>query len=84
MIMESFGLWQLGHFLLLRSINDIIRLMLCVIMYFIFYFSIKFAEATGTHNMFAVYFVCLVPHIHLTQAFVLKPREARVGKRQSI
>ena len=46
-----------------------------ITMYFIFCFSIKFAIAIGTRNMFAIYFVCLVSYNLLTQAFVLKPRK---------
>jgi hypothetical protein len=46
-----------------------------MMMYFIFYLSIKFVIAMGTHNMFTIYFVCLVSHNHLTQAFVLKLRK---------
>jgi hypothetical protein len=51
-----------------------------MIMYFIFRFIIKFGVTIGTLNMLAVHFVCLVPHIHLRQTFVLKPREARAVK----
>jgi hypothetical protein len=45
-----------------------------VIMYFIVYLCIQPGITHNAYGRFAVYFVCLVPHIHLTQAFVLKPR----------
>ena len=76
MIMESFGLWQSNHFRHLRRFNDIIRLMLYVIMYFIFYFSIGFGTAFTAYHMFAIDVICEFRHIHLVQAFVLKPLKA--------
>ena len=73
MIMESFGLWQSNHF----DVDiKIIRLMLYVIMYFIFYFVIGFGKAFTAYHMFAIDFVCEFCHIHLVQAFVLKPLKA--------
>ena len=58
--------------------------MIHVIMYLNFYISIKFAIAIGTNNMFAVYFVCLVPHIHLAQTSVLKQCKVTLGSTQTI
>jgi len=37
-----------------------------------FYFSVESSIAHGTYHRFTIYVVCLPPHIHLTQAFVLK------------
>jgi hypothetical protein len=82
MIMEPFGSWQLNHFL--HRFDDIIRLMLCVIMYFIFYFSIGFGTAFSAYHMFAIDVICEFCHIHLVQAFVLKPLKAGIGNRRSI
>jgi len=53
-------------------------------MYFIFYFSIGFGTAFGANYMFAIDIICEIRHIHLRQTFVLKPREVRAGKRQTI
>ena len=53
--------------------NDIIHLMLHVIMYLIFYFSIGFGTAFGPYHMFTINVICAIRHIHLVQAFVLKP-----------
>ena len=71
MIMESFKSLRR-----LRRLNDIIRLMLYVIMYFIFYFVIGFGTAFTAYHMFAIDVVCEFYHIHLVQAFVLKPLKA--------
>ena len=60
--------------------NDIIHLMLHVIMYLIFYFSIGFGTAFGTYHMFTINVICEIRHIHLVQAFVLKPLVAGIGK----
>jgi hypothetical protein len=61
--------------------HDIIRLMLYVIMHFIFYFSIGFGTAFTAYHMFAIDVICEFRHIHLVQAFVLKPLKAGIGKR---
>ena len=107
MIMESFSLWQLNHFLrrfdeiiVLRvcirrlvglpyvrvrsQSHGIIRLVLYVIMYFIFYFSIGYGTAFAAYHMFAIDVICEFCHIHLVQAFVLNPPKAGIGKRRSI
>jgi len=44
-------------------------------MYLVFYLSIQPDTAHNANSRFAIYFVCLVSHIHLTQAFVLKQRK---------
>ena len=44
-------------------------------MYYVFYLSIQSGAAHKAYSRFAIYFVCLVSHIHLTQAFVLKQRK---------
>jgi len=44
-------------------------------MYFIVYLCIQSGTTHNAYGRFAIYFVCLVPHIHLTQASVLKPRK---------
>jgi hypothetical protein len=70
---------------LVRSpFHGIIRLMLCVIMYFIFYFSIGFGTAFSAYHMFAIDVICEFCHIHLVQPFVLKPLKAGIGNRRSI
>ena len=61
--------------------HDIIRLTLYVIMHFIFYFSIGFGTAFTAYHMFAIDVICEFRHIHLVQAFVLKPLKAGIGKR---
>ena len=67
---------------LVRSpFHGIIRLMLCMIMYFIFYFSIGFGTAFTAYQMFAIDIIGEFRHIHLVQAFVLKPLKAGIGKR---
>ena len=48
-------------------------------MYYVFYLSIQSGTAHNAYSRFAIYFVCLVSHIHLTQAFVLKPLKAGLG-----
>ena len=40
-------------------------------MYFIVYLGNQSGTTHNAYGRFAIYFVCLVPHIHLTQAFVL-------------
>jgi hypothetical protein len=52
-----------------------------MIMDLVFNFSVGSMFALNAYNRFAIYFVCLVSHSYLTQAFVLKPRKARVGKK---
>ena len=42
---------------------------------FIVYLCIQSGTTHNAYGRFAIYFVCLVPHIHLTQACVLKPRK---------
>ena len=70
---------------LVRSpFHGIIHLMLCVIMYFIFYFSIGYGTAFAAYHMFAIDVIGEFRHIHLVQAFVLRPLKARIGKRLSI
>ena len=70
---------------LVRSpFHGIIRLMLCVIMYFIFYFSTGFGSAFTAYQMFAIDVIGEFRHIHLVQAFVLRPLKAEIGKRLSI
>ena len=64
--------------------HGIIRLVLYVIMYFIFYFSIGFGTAFTAYQMFAIDIIGEFRHIHLVQAFVLKPLKAGMGKRLSI
>ena len=64
--------------------HGIIRLVLYVIMYFIFYFSIWYVTALTAYHMFAIDVVCEFCHIHLVQAFVLKPLKAGIEKRRSI
>ena len=65
---------------LVSRFNDIIHLMLHVIMYLIFYFSIGFVTAFGTYHMFTINVICEIRHIPLVQAFVLKPLIAGLGK----
>ena len=89
MIMESFSLWQLNHFLRRFDVDNlsyvvcirrlvrlpyvrvrsqshgIIRLVLYVIMYFIFYFSIGYCTAFAAYHMFAIEVICEFCHIHL-------------------
>ena len=55
------------------------RSILEVIMYFIVYLGIQSGTTHNAYGRFAIYFVCLVPHIHLTQACVLKPRKGFFG-----
>ena len=50
------------------------RSILKVIMYFIFYLCIQSGTIRSAYSRFTIYFVCLVSHIHQTQASVLKPR----------
>ena len=57
-----------------NSISNLSRIMLYVLMYFMFYFGFESGIAFSTYHRFAIYVVCLFPHIHLTQAFILKPR----------
>ena len=64
--------------------HGIIRLVMYVIMYFIFYFSIGYGTAFAAYHMFAIDVICEFCHIHLVQAFVLKPLKAGIGKRRSI
>ncbi len=63
--------------------HGIIRLVMYVIMYFIFYFSIG-CNTHSSYHMFAIDVICEFCHIHLVQAFVLKPLKAGIGKRRSI
>ena len=61
--------------------HGIIRLVLYVIMYFIFYFSIGYGTAFAAYHMFAIDVIgefrhIQFRHIHLVQAFVLKQRRA--------
>ena len=72
----------INHFL--SRFNDIIRLMLSVMMYFIFYFSIGFGTAFTAYHMFAIDVICEFRHVHLVQAFVLKPLKVGLGKRLTI
>jgi hypothetical protein len=44
-------------------------------MYYVFYMSIQSGTAHNAYSRFAIYFVRLVSHIHLTQPFVLKQRK---------
>jgi hypothetical protein len=53
-------------------------------MYFVFYLGIQPGTAHNANSRFAIYFVCLVSHTYITQAFVLKPRKLRVGKSLTI
>ena len=48
------------------SYSNIARQRMCLEteFFFIFCFSIKFAIAVGTRNMFTIYFVCLVTRLH--------------------
>jgi hypothetical protein len=64
--------------------HGIIRLVLYVIMYFIFYFSIGYGTAFAAYHMFAINVIGEFRHIHLVQAFVLRPLKAEIGKRLSI
>jgi hypothetical protein len=64
--------------------HGIIRLVLYVIMYFIFYFSIGYGTAFAAYHMFAIEVIGEFRHIHLVQAFVLRPLKAEIGKRLSI
>jgi hypothetical protein len=64
--------------------HGIIRLVLYVIMYFIFYFSIGYGTAFAAYHMFAIDVIGEFRHIHLVQAFVLKPQKARLGNSQTI
>ena len=57
--------------------HSIMRLMLYVTVYFIFYFSIGFGTAFTAYHMFAIDVICEFRHVHLVQAFVLKPRKRR-------
>ena len=57
-----------------KSIYKLNRIMLFVLMYFMVYFSFESGIALSTYHRFTIYVVCLFPHIHLTQAFILKPR----------
>jgi hypothetical protein len=66
--------FQLPIFVIILGID---RSILEVIMYFIVYLGIQSGTTHNAYGRFAIYFVCLVPHIHLTQAFVLKPRKPR-------
>ena len=92
MAMESFRLWHLNHLcqsrftgsLVRPQSHGIIRLVLYVIMYFIFYFSIGFGTAFAAYHMFAIDVIGEFRHIHLVQAFVLRPLKAEIGKRLSI
>ena len=91
MIMESFRLWHLNHFAnqdstgsRLTQSHGIIRLVLYVIMYFIFYFGIGFGNAFAAYHMFAIDVIGEFRHIHLVQAFVLRPLKAEIAKRLSI
>ena len=49
-------------------------------MYFIFYFSIGFGTAFTAYQMFAIDVIGEFRHIHLVQAFVLKPLKAGIGE----
>ena len=60
--------------------HGIIRLVLYVIMYFIFYFSIGYGTAFAAYHMFAIDVIGEFRHIHLVQAFVLKPLKAGIGE----
>ena len=60
--------------------HSIMRLMLYVIMSFIFYFRIGCSTALTAYHTFAIDFICEFCHIHLVQAFVLKPLKAGIGK----
>jgi hypothetical protein len=64
--------------------HGIIRLVLYVIMYFIFYFSIGYGTALIAYHMFAIDVICEFRHIHLVQAFVLNPLNLGMGKRFTI
>jgi hypothetical protein len=64
--------------------HGIIRFVMYVIMYFIFYFSIGYGTAFVAYHMFAIDVICEFCHIHVIQAFVLKPLKAGIGKRRSI
>jgi hypothetical protein len=64
--------------------HGIISLVLYVIMYFIFYFSIGSGTAFAAYHMFAIDVIGEFRHIHLVQAFVLRPLKAEIGKRLSI
>ena len=64
--------------------HGIIRLVLYVIMYFIFYFSIGYGTAFAAYHMFTIDVICEFCHIHLVQAFVLKPLKSVIVKRQGI
>ena len=53
--------------------HGIIRLVLYVIMYFIFYFSIGYGTAFAAYHMFAIDVIRGVCHIHHVQASVINP-----------
>jgi hypothetical protein len=55
--------------------HGIIRLVLYVIMYFIFYFSIGYGTAFAAYHMFAIDVIGEFRHVHLVHAFVLKQRK---------
>jgi hypothetical protein len=53
-------------------------------MYFIFYFSTEFGTAFTAYQIFAIDVIGEFRHIHLVQAFVLRPLKAEIGERLSI
>ena len=53
--------------------------MLYVIMNFTFYFSIEFSIAFTAYHVFAIDVICDF-HIHVVQAFVLKPLKPGIVK----
>jgi hypothetical protein len=60
------------------------RLMLYVIMDFIFYFGIGFGTAFSAYHMFAIDVICEFRHTHPVQTFVLKAQKPRVGNSLTI
>lgn len=54
--------------------------MLYVIMNFTFYFSIEFSIAFTAYHVFAIDVICDFGHIHVVQAFVLKPLKPGIVK----
>ena len=55
-----------------------------VIMYFVVYLSIQPDITLNADSSFAIYFVSWVSHVHLVQAFVLKPLKAEIENRLTI
>ena len=75
---------RLPYILVRPQSHGIIGLVMYVIMYFIFYFSIGYGTAFAAYHMFAIDVIGEFRHIHLVQAFVLRPLKAEIGKRLSI